>query len=110
MAKKTKTTKTPHDNKGQRTYSTTITITTPGDRHTGIWPSEVFIGWNIVLGDDDEYREEIRSKLKDTFSVLMDESTSVVFGDECSECQCKLNPKTGKCTNPNCIANLPSVD
>jgi len=83
-------------------------IQTTGDPSVGIFPDEINLEWNIVLGTKEE-REKFRKDLKDMFQEFCDSGTTyVIFEDECGDCGAllpKVDGKYGQCINPKCPQN-----
>lgn len=88
------------------------TIVIQGDHSVGIPTNEVSVDFGNSFIEclhgasyEPEEREILRKQLAEFFGELFDGRARVYFSDECFDCGKIL--KNNKCSNSNCISNLP---
>jgi hypothetical protein len=75
-----------------------LTISDSGDRSVGIWPNVMEIEWNTGYPDDVTREDDKRMFAKFAREYLdFNNSTDVVFDDECVECGRVCGEGVGLC-------------
>lgn len=84
-----------------------VNINVPGEPNVGIfdWQTEFDIGIDrsIMEEGNDEFRENVREKIRETFSLIHAQNVDVWFDDECPTCGKKL-PEYG---GPEVVSGCP---
>lgn len=92
-----------------------VFIQTGGDRQVGIFQGQVEVDFKDMTSTDlfddmGHERNDLRKQLADFFESIWGDGTGigVQFEDECGDCGSVT--AEGKCSNANCITNLPEED